>query len=975
MKKSIIICALVPMLIASGCSNEPIVINPTPGNIEINGDERVTVLHLSAGENVAWSQEVDAEFKIIDPVNRNTFTFGGNIKFDRDMNVLGSMGAATCRISIGLTDIPDGDYFISVTGDNLPDLGPRLVKFAGNVGAEQQNNPIDYEDLSGDGTAQNPYLINDAGDFLTLQYYLLDDPTHACGRFFRQTASFELPRRSMIIDGRVWLPVTFSGHYDGGGFELKSLIYQGAENKESDSDVGMFKELYSATVENVTFTDAMIINAHSNVGLVAGSASGSCVFSNISIGGTIDAIGDNIGGVIGLNCGSGTFSNIRINSLFISSSESQGQSVGGLIGSATGESLNVSGVSIPDHIFSIKGHSRVGGIAGNTEVKSVSFDNITLEHSVDQESSDIKVIYGSDMYTGGIAGFIKADESLAFNHISIKCPVRGHKEVGALSGHALTPKTATIENTVISSVVSGDQSIGGFFGYFSLTGSGATLNFLGADNTNRYVVKSSAAATVEGTDANVGGLIGYLEGSGAKIIVNGKVEIAVDVKGNSEVGGAFGYIKDISKLDVSRFNFSSHEMHVKGNENVGGIIGKASGTTITGLIAYDLYQGIPTADKLQSCFSGVVEGSVNVGGISGYYQGTMAGVGSDAIVTATTDVAGGICGYFDGMIDRCAFWGNVNCNKVVSGVIGKCEGELTMYSCLNLANITNGTYQGGIIGYMSISEIPMVTIKGCFNSGDLTNGCIAGGIIAYAYRTYPPSPNDSSYTLIQDCGNNGTIKAKGGSKDPIGGLFGKLAMDQIYVEHCANQGEVTSQNSQFAVAGVIGELGTADWNRNYAARITQCMNAGKISAGFHTHVGGVVGYLRSGINYNATTKGTQVYDCYNIGNIAPDVEDDTGGIVGITESYSDTFRNFNRGDIRDGNAIIGTHTSSSLFSHSDNYYLDGKGDGWPSSTKVSQKDLGKESTYHNFNFKSIWQITSDGPILRNCPFQDSKFKK
>lgn len=100
-----------------------------------------------------------------------------------------------------------------------------------------------------------------------------------------------------------------------------------------------------------------------------------------------------------------------------------------------------------------------------------------------------------------------------------------------------------------------------------------------------------------------------------------------------------------------------------------------------------------------------------------------------------------------------------------------------------------------------------------------------------------------------------------------------------------------------------------------------------------------------------------------------DQKDDTGGILGYAASYTDTHRTFNRGKISHGNAIIGTHNSGSTFYHSHNYYLEGTGGSWPSSTSVKSSDISTESKYGDFDFKNVWIMTGDGPQLRDCPFQ------
>lgn len=144
------------------------------------------------------------------------------------------------------------------------------------------------------------------------------------------------------------------------------------------------------------------------------------------------------------------------------------------------------------------------------------------------------------------------------------------------------------------------------------------------------------------------------------------------------------------------------------------------------------------------------------------------------------------------------------------------------------------------------------------------------------------------------------------------------------------------------------------------------MNSGSVSCHeSSTKLGGVVGHLHSGnLAYQS-----DIFDCYNTGALPTDQKSDTGGILGYAASYSNIYRTFNSGKISHGNAIVGTHHSGSSFHHDNNYYVEGTGGGWPSSTSVKKSDVGNKDRYHGFDFTNVWLITDDGPTLRNCPFQ------
>lgn len=955
------------LFILGACSDE----TPAPepgqtGSIENEGEARVTVLHLTSAGAEGWEPVCNADFRLVDPVGRHTFTFTGALRHDPSVEVLGNKGAATCRIAIGADDIPDGTYYLSVSGEGVPPLGMRKVRFSANIGVEEYYSSMDYEDLEGNGTKDDPYLINDGGDFLTMLWYLEEDQTHAYGRYFRQTASFEVPRRSQIIDGHVYAPVTFSGHYDGGGNELTSLTYQGGSDQQADSNIGLFKELYSASVENLSFTGTVIVNAHSNVGMLAGSASGETYISNVTISGSVIADGDNIGGLIGSTEGNVTIFHTSFKSLVVSGSDTQGSKVGGIIGSHSGGKINIDMVSTPDHIFSITGHDKVGGIVGEINTgRNVKIANTTLEHSVDRESSGVKVIYGSGIYTGGVIGYLSDAKPTMFLKLSIKAPVRGTQDVGGLVGHAEHISEMRIDTAQLSSVVAGKVTVGGFFGYLGLSGKDCLIKFQGGDT--RYVLKSSTAADVEG-ETYVGGMVGYLEGNHGAPIFDRHVEVAVNVSGTDHVGGAVGYMRNVEDFDLNGMNFSSTTMRVTAsNQYAGGVVGRAENSTVKGSVKLDLTKGIPSASSLSSNFSGVVNAPTYAGGIAGSLTGTLTGAASNAQVTAASAWAGGICGYFHGTITHCAFHGNVTSPGGTGGVYAQCLSQSYVADCLNHADIKGGQWQGGIAAYTKLPRQSSYKIERCYNTGKLTDGHEVGGIagLIWIYYWDDDSPTTMKKLEIYECGNSGDILANGDSGHSAGGIVGFVNHKYSIVRRCANHGKVSSSSGQYAIGGVVANIGSTEkynWNSVY-----ECMNSGEVSCGNKsTKLGGVVGILHSGnLGYTG-----EIHDCYNTGAITTDQNDDTGGILAYAAHHTNTYRTFNRGKISYGNATIGTHHSGSSFHHSNNYFLDGTGKDWPSSTSVPKDKLADKSTYNDFDFNNVWDITSEGPVLRRCPFQD-----
>ncbi len=964
MKKIKRLLAAAGLLLAvgmTGCHDDDLEYE-TPGELQGTGDDRVTVVYMRSPGVGVPDASGDVSVLLEDPSALRTLKFTGHIRHGGDTR--GDTSFA-CHIRIGSTDIPDGVYFLKIEGDNVPELGQRKVKFVSSVGEEAPAGSMSYDDLEGSGTQSDPYRINDDGDFLTMIWYLEDDPDNGYGKYFLQTESFDVPRRSQMIDGHVYAPVQFSGTYDGGGHELRNLTYQGGSNQETDSDIGIFRMLFSATVKNLTISRAMVVNAASRVGLVAGRAYGYCNLENITIDGSITASGSDIGGLIGESFAALRVNNIKIGAFSLIGSENAAENVGLLVGEQYQNDLTVDGVTTPGHVFTVTGHRNVGGLAGLINVNSAKLSNITLEHSVDQETNDVKIVYGSEKYVGGLIGNLQVSHAIELNNVNVKAPVRGGQDVGGLIGHAFVVD-ATVNGALVSSVVNGGKSVGGFFGYLGYMMSGAKIIFDCESRPVRYVVKSSGDAGVKG-DTYVGGMIGYYDATDGDMWFRGKVEIAVNVKGGSHVGGAFGYATKLDKFNPYDIDFSSATMRVEASgSNAGGVIGLAHHCSLDGGKVVSPINELPDID---ACFSGVVTAAENAGGIVGRQEesGSIDGMACAATVTASVSDAGGIVGRLDYYVAHCVSYGRVDARQSAGGIYGSGydTANISVYRCVNYGDVHGDSNAGGIGGYTYMSKNPSLNIRECYNSGNIKSS-VAGGIIGLAGCKDTGSKN--TYFDIKYSGNHGRVEGMGGNDGYSAGIVAKMDHRHGYVAQCCNKGEISGP-AQKAVAGIVahmGDGGGSGLHYNYGL-VTRCINYGKISSSdANTRVGGVVGILEYGFSMDY---GHKITDCANYGELPTKQKHDNGGILGYTQAYTNTYRTFNKGKVSHGNAIIGDHAGASLFHHSHNYFLEDTGKDWPSSTKVRTADLCKESTYADFDFTNIWCMTSDGPQLYNCPFQ------
>lgn len=964
---------LAVLSLVCGCSDNPELPRIT-GNLETIDGTRISIFHLLADKFSGWETGKDVRFLLVNPSSQNSFEFTGSITHNTEKG----RKIFTCRANIGDTEIPDGTYFVTIFGEDLPDIGERTVRFVDNIGTEEDLKTIEYSDLDGSGTQTDPYLISSQGDFLILLSYLLDDNTHAYGKYFKQTRSFELPHRSQIIDGKVWAAVSFSGNYDGDGHRLLNLVYQGASDPSTDSGIGLFKDIYAAKISNLTISGALITNSCFNIGIIAGSAAGKCTLENIAIEGTIMSTGNNIGGLIGSSKDDLTLKNITLNSVTIAGNESISNCVGVLVGYHEDGNLSIDRVSTPDHIFSVTGFENVGGLIGcvHASGKNVSVRNAVIQHSIDSESAGVKIIHGREN-VGGLIGYVSGADSLYFVDNQLKAPVTGTENVGGLAGYCSSILSVTLEKCVVSSVVSGEKRVGGLFGTLGLTSNG-TVDFNGEDNSTRLVLKSSAAAEVSGS-FDVGGIVGFLSGNSSKINFNSKVEIAINVSGQDNVGGAFGYIAsaDINKTD--NLNFSSTTMKVMASQNfAGGVAGYVHNANFYGTLSLDPVKSIPDKEGIITTFNGVVTAPLVAGGIVGILDGgTVKSLATAASVTAQIQAAGGLVGKGSGNITECAFLGTATCSSTVGGILGYTfEATVNVTKCINYSNLSDATYVGGIMGHYEnvasthfdeVYSARNLFIGECCNMGELSAGLDVGGIVACAEHSDGGLLEDykNEKVRVERCGNFADVCGKDNSgKYSVGGIAGTMKCCNMGVRYCANLGNVSSSGVQKTIGGVVGHSGDSFGGLIY---VEECMNNGEITCdAASTKLGGVVGHQEK---YTRAYT-SKVENCLNWGALPGKQKDDTGGILGYAASNSAIFKCVNRGVVSHGNAIVGTHNPGTNFYHSDNYYFAGTGGSWPSSIEVSAMGLISADSFTNLDFKKIWILEKDnGPMLRNCPFQ------
>ena len=152
---------------------------------------------------------------------------------------------------------------------------------------------------------------------------------------------------------------SFKGTFDGQGHTIKNLYQNGwALNYEWGvyGSIGLFRELEDATVKNVVIEGMDALIEGGDISFIAGSATGDCVFENITVkNSSIGTYNNGCGGIIGWSgAGVYTFKNITLTSDVV---------LGGLWGSFD---------------------SSIGGIVGQAEPGATyNFENVTINCRID----------------------------------------------------------------------------------------------------------------------------------------------------------------------------------------------------------------------------------------------------------------------------------------------------------------------------------------------------------------------------------------------------------------------------------------------------------------------------------------------------------------------------------------------------------------------------------------------------------------
>ena len=392
-------------------------------------------------------------------------------------------------------------------------------------------------------------------------------------------------------------------------------------------------------------------------------------------------------------------------------------------------------------------------------------------------------------YCGGIVGSLSGTMTNVIGKVSITATA---KYASAMVGYAESPIMTKCYN--YGSLTSSTQYCAGIVAYDA--------------GSTGYYTDCGNYGTIENTYSSncwAAGLVAYCLGGTFKRCFNtGDITCG---SSTTYCAGVIGYIYQQTAVVDSCYNTGN----ITAKQYIGGVIMRCSSstkeatystTTVTITNCWNtgditatggIYcAGVICDYRANNCTitgcwnSGTITGWGNMGGISGYYNGT----GYEAYPTVISD-------------------------------------------CYNTGTILGTKYNiGGLFGYVR----DYTTVKNCYNTGAVTGSTYGvGGLAGYLAQN----------AYITDCYNIGDVTGGGASIGGIAGIGITSATLNYGINNCFNIGNVTTTDSASTSAtptasavgyGVGGILGTA----KLGAPVTNCYNAGNVVGGIY--VAGITGY-------------------------------------------------------------------------------------------------------------------------------------
>ncbi len=748
--------------------------------------------------------------------------------------------------------------------------------------------------FSGEGTADDPYIIANYDDMKKLSDATNKQSMSFSGEYFKMTADIDMQNDTsfpVISDASL---SAFAGTFDGQGHSIKNWKIDNSATEELWSALfsyvakdGVIKNLnidkscslrfnrnaaslvsaLMGTLENCrNYADVYTANGFVG-GLVYIAYGGSKVSNCYNEGNVVTSDKGYVGGLVYSVESGATVSNCQ-NAGSVTASGTA-TTVGGLFGSCAGEvtdALNTGNVS---------GTTQVGGIAG--QLKAAKMTNVL--------SLGVVSFTGSESTSGAVVGNLSSAST--FNNVCFDDQVVIGNNVVADGLYG-----ASTRNILSSGRFNSGQWVTADELYPQLKSfkdeEGAVLGscpVMFADGETRQQVSNTA-------------ILKYLSG------IDWKLSKGTDF---SISGVALNYAEsDKPVTDTLTATFGNHNKIIP-IAAVGKIL-PGSGTasdpyiiaTPSDLVKVSAVVASTKNGFVGKVFSVVADldmdgidfqpiGSTSTAKFNGTINGNKHSISNLTINKASDNNVGlvGVLGLNGNINNLVIKSGSVTGATCVGAFVGEAEGSLTHLT--NYASVTATAKAGGIAGHLAPGE--GLTYSNLYNYGDIAatgSSGYAGGIASHF--------SGVTNATVTEVANFGTVSS---TKSVAGGIVG-------YVEHGM---EVNSSNNYGTIkaygpaGGIVGQ-NTISYSDDKTVRFSvyACLNAADVTTSYNA-AGGIVGDIDSEAGQ------TYVYSSANTGNISntkATISAYSAGAAGIVGKGNPVIQDVcNSGNISGNNSIAG----------------------------------------------------------------------
>lgn len=762
--------------------------------------------------------------------------------------------------------------------------------------------------FDGAGTAEDPYLIKDKQNLLSLAKLTSAEKEHFDGVYFKQVADVDMENdetfHGIAYLGSTQYPerqVYFAGTYDGGGFAIKNLKI--ANNVLSDAgsalsgskggtdNSGLFCTTSGATIKNVHIAAGSLIDGYQYVGGIVGYALAKTTIDNCVNEANVVAYYTNAGGIVGYVPSAAA-------DVKISNCVNKGNVVANNYNAAGIAAFNYATIEnclnegkieakyINPAVNEGSAHN-AGGIAGQ------NYGTIT-------NAQNVGAVYADRGQAGGIVGAAGTKGAVK------ACVNLGGVRTGT-GAQAAAIETQTgndLENTYFDAQLSGLNALvstnpeGAKAMLTSDFTAGTALDGL-ADSA--WVVKAGYYPVLKAYANDA-----YLQAAASTYVTMSKNEssnnfktkatlsaTAKDVTVTFAKGTKFTYADGVvTALDVTEVEKDT--LYLKNGDYTMAIALQKIPNVLPGSGSEtDPYQ-IKTAEDYCKIGKQMEDASYSFAGEYFKVLNDIDFKDKAFVAIGTADVP------FQGVLDG----GNFALKNVVDTVtiedeVNEANQNLAAVRYLGGEGVVKNLNVEGfqLRGFNNVAAIVAQNdglVENCQVSADTkiealatratSNGAKAGGVVAVA----------NTGSKVKNCVNKATVTARQAAGGIVGGS--NSSGTESTIEGCVNYGAITANFPVTTTRTSTGKLDSVRTNSaeaggivgRFIGKVTACVNHGSVKVPFCTNAGGIAGQAYAGTAIVDSKNYGEVYAKYDIagGIVGLSQGNNTGGVT-ITNCYND----------------------------------------------------------------------------------------